>query len=323
MRPGKENDVRSPEAHKAVATPSRVTGSGPLDPLAETACSDAPAATAEATQRAYAADWRHYTRWCRHRGTDPLPPSPRLIGFYLADLVSPSEGGAARSVATIERRLSGLVWNYAQRGVILDRRDRHIGTVIAGLRRRYACPRVQKEAILAEEILAMAGTLPRDLRGLRDRAILLVGFAGGLRRSEIVGLDIGKDMARGNRPGFRGWIEIMKEGAVLTLGAKRRWREVAIGRGSCERSCPVHALETWLHFSRIASGPVFVRTSRDGTRALEARLSDKHVVRLVKQTVLAAGLRPDLSETDRLALFSAHSLRAAFAVSAESGDGQT
>jgi len=79
----------------------------------------------------------------------------------------------------------------------------------------------------------------------------------------------------------------------------------------------VHALEQWLHFARIDFGPVFVRTSRDDTRALDARLNDKHVARLIKQCVLAAGIRSDLPEKDRLALFSGHSLRAGLASSAE------
>ena len=104
---------------------------------------------------------------------------------------------------------------------------------------------------------------------------------------------------------------------MLTLNAKTGWREVEIGRGSSDRTCPVHAMERWLHYAKIDFGPVFVRTSRDGTRALDARLSDKHVARLIKQTVLDAGLRPDLPEKDCLALYSGHSLRAGLASSAE------
>lgn len=159
----------------------------------------------------------------------------------------------------------------------------------------------------------MVATLPFDLRGLRDRAILLLGYAGGLRRSEIVGLDHSKD----DTPDSRGWIDILKEGAVLTLNAKTGWREVEIGRGSSKQTCPVQALEEWLHFAKIDFGPLFVRVSRDGKTALPARLSDRHVARLIKQTALAAGLRPDLPDAERRALFSGHSLRAGLASSAE------
>ena len=94
-------------------------------------------------------------------------------------------------------------------------------------------------------------------------------------------------------------------------------RGVEIGRGTSEQTCPVHALEQWLHFAKIDFGPVFVGTSRDGKRVTETRLNDKHVARLIKRTVLDAGIRSDLPEKDRLALFSGHSLRAGLASSAE------
>jgi integrase len=308
-----QGDARNQEKSDGITLPSHVAGSGSLDRLVDTARDYARAAASDNTLTAYAKDWAHFTRWCRMKGTEPLPPSPEMIGLYLADLASGSAPSPALSVSTIERRLSGLAWSYAQRGFTLDRKNRHIATVLAGIKRRHARPPVQKEAILAEDILAMVATLPFDLRGLRDRAILLLGYAGGLRRSEIVSLDVHKD----DTPGSGGWIEIFDNGALLTLNAKTGWREVEIGRGSSEQTCPVHALEQWLHFAKIDFGPIFVRTSRDGKRALEARLSDKHVARLIKHTVLKSGIRGDLPEKDRLALFSGHSLRAGLASSAE------
>ncbi len=296
--------------------PGPLPSSAALDRLADTARDYARAAVADNTLKAYKADWTHYTRWCRMRGAPALPPSPELIGLYLADLAAPTGPTPALSVSSIERRLAGLAWAFAQRGTPLDRADRHIATVLAGIRRKHGRPPVQKEAIGAQDILAMAATLPFDLRGLRDRAILLLGYAGGLRRSEIVGLDHGRDDTQTGR----GWVEISPEGALLILNAKTGWREVAVGRGSGPQSCPVHALETWLSFAKIEFGPLFVRTSRDGKRALDARLSDKHVARLIKQTVRDAGLRPDLPEPARLALFSGHSLRAGLATAAQADE---
>ena len=308
-----ENNERDHPSSEALSLPSFVAGSGTLDRLVDTARDYARAAASDNTLKAYAKDWAHFARWCRMKGAETLPPSPEMIGLYLAALASGAGPSPALSVSTIDRRLSGLAWNYAQRGFALDRKNRHIATVLAGIKRKHARPPVQKEAILADDILAMVATLPFDLRGLRDRAILLLGYAGGLRRSEIVSLDVHKD----DTPDSGGWVEVFDKGTLLTLNAKTGWREVEIGRGSKDQTCPVHALEQWLHFAKIDFGPIFVGTSRDGKKALETRLNDKHVARLIKRTVLDAGIRSDLPEKDRLALFSGHSLRAGLASSAE------
>lgn len=316
LNEGRESDTSYTEGivvSDHVAVPTELAGSGSLDRLVDTARNYARQATAENTSKAYAKDWAHFTSWCRRRGANALPPSPELIGLYIANCAAPGAKAPALSVSTVERRLSGLAWHYQQRGFTLDRKDRHIATVLAGIRRKHARPPVQKEAVLAEDIRAMIATLPFDLRGLRDRAILLIGYAGGLRRSEIVSLDHGKD----DTPDSGGWVQIEDDGAVLFLRGKTGWREVEIGRGSSDQTCPVHALEHWLHFGKIDFGPLFRRTTRDNRRALDARLSDKHVVRLIKQTVLDAGVRSELSEKDRLALFSGHSLRAGLASSAD------
>lgn len=219
------------------------------------------------------------------------------------------------SVSTIERRLAALGWNYAQRGgERLDRKNRHIATVMAGIRNRHATPPRQKEAILPEDLIAMLETLDRgSLRGLRDRAMLLLGFAGGLRRSEITGLDLGRDQSEDGR----GWIEIFDKGALLMLRGKTGWREVEIGRGSSDATCPVAALEAWIKFARLAKGPVFRRVTGKGKAVGPERLNDQEVARLVKKTALAAGVRGDLSEAERGQIFAGHSLRAGLASSAE------
>ena len=309
------DDKGTPDEDGGIALPSHLAGSGVLDRLVETAQGYARAAASENTLKAYARDWSHFSRWCRMRGAGPLPPSAQVIGLYIADLAAPpaTRNTPALSVASIERRLSGLVWGYAQRGERLDRKDRHIATVLAGIRRKHARPPVQKEAILPDDLRAMLATLPHDLRGLRDRAILLIGFAGGLRRSEIVSLDHGRD----DTPDSGGWVEMLDGGTLITLRGKTGWREVEIGRGSSAQTCPVQALTQWLHFARIDFGPVFVAVARDGVTATQDRLSDKHVARLIKQTVNDAGLRPDLSLAERLSLYSGHSLRAGLASSAE------
>lgn len=299
---------------------SRVRVPAHVEMLVETARDYAANATAENTRNAYAKDWRHFTSWCRRAGFGPLPPDPKIIGLYISACASgdPKNGSPPLAVSTIERRLAGLAWNFTQRGQPMDRADRHISSVFAGIRRKHAQPPRQKEAVLGEDVVAMLATLGHDLRGLRDRAILLLGFAGGLRRSEIVGLDVARpDQRDGSDSDGVGWIEIFPEGVLVTLRGKTGWREVEIGRGSGDHSCPVVALETWIRYGRIARGPLFRRIFKDDKTVDVERLSDKHIARLVKQTVLAAGVRADLPDAERVLLFSGHSLRSGLASSAE------
>jgi integrase len=287
-----------------------------LTRLADTARGYAAARSSTNTQKAYASDWRQFQRWCRRKGVDPAEPDPQVVGLYLAAMAS-GDGVAKAAVSTIERRLAAITTTYRSAGTPLPRQDRHILDVMAGIRRRHARPPRQKEALFAEDILAMCATLPNTLRGYRDRAILLVGFAGGLRRSEITGLDCGPEQTKDSEHGGGGWIEILEDGALLTIRGKTGWRNVEIGRGSSERSCPVVALELWLKLGRISHGPVFRRVLEKNANVGADRLDDKHVARLVQSAALKAAVRADLPEAERKALFAGHSLRAGLASSAE------
>ncbi|WP_018240680.1 site-specific integrase [Ensifer sp. BR816] len=318
-----DNDVSAaqPSVETSASLPSPVAAAttalpAHLERLADRARGYVEAASSANTRKAYASDWKHFTGWCRRQGLTHLPPDPPTVGLYITACAS----GAAtadrkpHSVMTIERRLSAITWNYAQRGLPLARKDRHIATVLAGIRNTHAAPPRQKEAVLPEHLIAMLETLDRGtLRGLRDRAMLLVGFAGGLRRSEIVGLDCGRDQTEDGR----GWIETFDKGLLLTLRGKTGWREVEIGRGSSDATCPVVAVETWIKFARIAKGPLFRRVRAQGKDVGPDRLNDREVARLVKKAALAAGIRSDLSEGERAEKFSGHSLRAGLASSVE------
>jgi integrase len=286
-----------------------------LERLARQAEAYAQAALAPATRRAYDADWRHFTRWLERRALPVAPPCPRTVGLYLTACADGEAGGRGRpdALATLERRLAALSAVYARLGAPLDHKDPRIAAVMTGLRALRAAPPRQKEAVLPAELAAMLAALdPGALRGLRDRAILLLGFCGALRRSELVGLDLGRDQT----PDGRGWIELHDAGLLLTLRGKTGWREVEVGRGASPATCPVLAVRRWIAFARIAHGPLFRRVGRAG-RLGPDRLDDRHVARLVKAAALAAGLRPGLPEAERAACFAGHSLRAGLATSAQ------
>ncbi|MGP8123225.1 MAG: tyrosine-type recombinase/integrase [Xanthobacteraceae bacterium] len=317
-----------------------------LDALADKAKGYARNARSENTQRAYQSDWRQFASWLRRQGFDALSADPQTVGLYLAACAAGAGRSTPMSVASLERRLAGICWHYRQLGAPLDAQDRHIATVLAGIRRAHGRPPLQKEAIFADDLLAMLATLENDLRGLRDRAILAIGFAGGLRRSEITGLDCGPDQS----DDATGWIEIFaaakraadatkdgggdasraenqdgsdvsragnEGGLLLTINGKTGWREVEIGRGSSPLTCPVAMLETWMRLGRVNHGPLFRRVTQKNAGVTAQRLTDKHVARLVQKTALAAGIRGDLSEGERKLAFSGHSLRAGLASSAQ------
>lgn len=337
-----EDEMADPEQDDDQGPPLAERPAPHLAALSQKARDYARNARSDNTQRAYESDWRQFASWLRRSGFDPLPPDPQTVGLYLTACMEGGRGKEPVLVATLERRLSGICWRYRQLGAPLDTTDRHISTVLAGIRRAHARPPVQKEAIFAEDLLAMLSVLENDLRGLRDKAILAIGFAGGLRRSEIVGLDCGPDQTEDGT----GWIEIFdasktvgadaggvsnaregtsadisnasKEGGLLlTINGKTGWREVEIGRGSSPLTCPVAMLETWMRLGRIAHGPLFRRVARKNAGVTSERLTDKHVARLVQKTALAAGIRGDLSEGERKHAFSGHSLRAGLASSAQ------
>ncbi len=256
------------------------------------------------TNRAYASDWNHFASWCLCRGADPFPPDPALVGSYIVEMAAPRDGSLAP--ATIARRLSGLAKIYHQRGQHLDRKDPHITTALEQTRNNHTCAPRQKQPITPDELRAMVATLSSDLRGTRDKAILLLGYAGDLSRSAIVNLDV----RQGDTEDGRGWIEWDSGRVVIVQRTKTGWTETEIALGSSEHSCPIRALEHWLQFSGITRGPVFRRVLRDNSGVQGARLNDKHIARLIKSTVLKSGIRADIPEKDRLALFSSRSLRA-------------
>jgi hypothetical protein len=109
-----------------------------LERLADRASDYFEAASAANTRRVYASDWKQFAGWCRSQGLEALPPSPQTVGLYITACASGAADGQPNSVTTIERRLSALTWHYAQCGMPLDRNDRDIATVLAGIRNTHA-----------------------------------------------------------------------------------------------------------------------------------------------------------------------------------------
>jgi integrase len=248
------------------------------------------------TRRAYAADWRDFAAWCGGHGAAALPAAPETVTLYLA------ARAATCRVSTLSRRVTAISQAHLAAGFDSPAQAAVVRTVMKGIRREKGSVAAAKKPLLVEDLRVMVALQPGSLRGLRDRALLLVGFAGAFRRSELVALD---------------WEDVEFTRAGLAVRIRRsktdpegQGRRVGIPHGRVSACCPVRALEAWRDEAGGDRGPVFHPVDRHGN-LLPARLSDKAVARIVKRAVAAAGTDP--------ADYAGHSLRAGFATAAAMG----
>ena len=256
------------------------------------------------TRRAYAADWQAFTAWCASAGLVPLPAAPETIGLYLAAQASTLRPG------TLGRRLVAITAAHRAAGHQLDTRHAAIRETFAGIKRTHGTAQQGKAPAVVAELRRMVEAQPEGLAGTRNRALLLLGFAGAFRRSEIAALNV-EDLA------------FTAEGLVVTLRRSKtdqagEGRKVGLPYGSTPATCPVRSVKAWIDAASLASGAVFreigtggavvaAYTDAAGNRRGE-RLSDKSIAAVVKAAARAAGLDP--------ARYAGHSLRAGLATSA-------
>lgn len=250
-------------------------------------------ARASSTRRAYARAWEAWTAYAEAHSANALPASPLVVAAYLAHLDAEGLGASSIDVA-----LASIV--DAHRAADLDppTTDRRVRDVRAGLRAQRGTRHRAKAALAPFELREMIGALPPDLKGTRDRALLLCGFASALRRSELVAL-------------FVEDLEFTSRGVVFLV---RRSKTDQQGQGvevpihaAPGPLCPVAALRAWLEASGIESGPVFRSVSRWG-RVGSSPLSDRFVASVVKHAAARVGLEPRE--------LGGHSLRSGFATTA-------
>lgn len=259
--------------------------------LGEKALSYRRKSSSEATRRAYASDWADFESFARRVDESPLPALPHLIERYVSEL---ADGSA---LATIRRRLVSISRRHQAAGLDTPTTAYVVRETMKGISRDKGS-RPQGKAALTTDLLKLAlrecGT---DLKGLRDRAIMLLGFSGAFRRSELAALDV-EDL----RFEPRGMVVHLRRSKT---DQEARGRDVAIPllRSSM---CPVAAVRTWLRESDIRTGPLFVAFGLNG-RVTGDRISGRVVERLVTQLARRAGLDGK---------FAAHSLRAGFVTSA-------
>jgi site-specific recombinase XerD len=273
-----------------------------LEALEKRAEHFAGASLSRATKRAYESDWRQYHEWCAGADLEELPATPETICVYLSAM---ADDNAA--VSTIVRRLTSIAAIHRAAGHDSPTTADKVKRVLKGIKRECGAPPEQSKALSWAELGELVKHCDSLMIGLRDRALLALGWASALRRSELVALDIGD-------------LEFAPEGLIITV---RRSKTDQEGRGyrigipsSAVGLCPVEAVRTWIQRRSekdLPPGdPLFVKLGIAAAgkwwHPPRGRLSDRMVSAIVKRYAAYAGMRADL--------YSAHSLRRGLATEA-------
>ncbi|HEY8008765.1 MAG TPA: site-specific integrase [Methylocella sp.] len=242
---------------------------------------------AENTRRAYLCDLDHFAAW-----GGVIPSTPESVAVYLA------EHAGKLSVASLVRRVTSISKVHEARALPNPTKCEVVRATLRGIKRQFGTAQREAKPLLKEDLFRVLDAMGDSVKDARDRVLLLLGFAGGFRRSELVGLDVSD-------------LEHVRQGIIVHLRRSKTDQEGA-GRKigvpfARTRHCPVLALESWLEISGIGTGSLFRPVDRHG-RISPDRLTGDAVSVIVKERVAGAGFDPTGC--------SGHSLRAGFATSA-------
>src|SRR5580658_7553448 len=268
-------------------------GADIVPPSLEQAREFARHSKAENTLRGYRADWRDFCGWSESHALSPLPASPETVAAYIADCAG------RLKVGSIQRRLNAIAEAHKATGLDSPTSAGMVRNTIKGIRRALGTATAPKSPTLTDDIRAMVDATDSGIIGARDRALMLLGFAGAFRRSELVGLDI-TDCVFG------------KDGLTVTLRRSKTdqggaGRKIGIPYGSNPETCPVRTVQAWLAEAGADAGPLFRSINQHGQVRAD-RLSGIDVARVVKKLAVRAGLDA--------AKYAGHALRAGHATSA-------
>ena len=257
---------------------------------------------AKNTIRAYKSDFNDFSLFCVQNGFKSLPSEPKIISLYLTHLSTKDI-----KMSTLKRRLVSIGVIHKLKGYYLDTKHPSIIENVMGIKRRKGSIQKGKKPLLINNLKLLINVIDQDkdndIRKLRDKTIILIGFSGGFRRNEIVSLDFDD-------------LDFVAEGLKINL---KRSKTDQFGEGLVKglpyfnnsQYCPVLTLKKWIEVSNINSGPLFRRFSK-GSKLTNNRLTDQTVALLIKKYLKLAGIESKN--------YSGHSLRSGFATSAaESG----
>ena len=240
------------------------------------------------TLRAYKSDWKQFEKWCGGHELNALPASPQTVVFYITHL------SGSYKVSSIRRKVACLSEAHRMAGYNNPCHSNIVEETLKGVSRSLGTAPSKKKAIRLSDIRQMLPLLPETLIGKRDKALLLVGFAGGFRRSEIVALDISD-------------IEFTESGMTIHIKKSKTDQEgqgyyKTIGKGRSHLTCPVMALKSWIDISEIKEDKLFRSIKKGGL--IGGFLSSNSVSRIIKKCICLIGM----NKND----FAGHSLRSGF-----------
>ncbi|WP_432485146.1 tyrosine-type recombinase/integrase [Kineococcus esterisolvens] len=255
---------------------------------------------APATWRAYAKDLAHFAGWCETQGRDPLPTDGPTVAAYL------EAHGELLTLSTLRRRLAAISVAHSLIGITRPTAADEVHATWKRLRRRYGpTQQVRRvEAVLTRTLGDLVAPLQEDsVMDARDRALLVVGFAGALRRSELAALDV-EDVAR-TPEGLRVTVRGRDDGQGKGDGGRR---QVDLPWGEHRATCPVRSWETWASLAGLTTGPAFRSMTKGGRSLKPRRMTGEAIADVVKRRAAAIGMDP--------ATVAGHSLRSGFVASA-------
>jgi integrase len=263
------------------------------------------------TLNGYASDWEDFEMWCRQKRLQSLPAQAHIVAAYLSDrAINKWVGPSGRfskpkeklplKLPTLLHRVWGIKFMHKQKGFFFDATCKEIEKVLQSLRRNNTAKEEQKDPLLLKDIKGMIETLPGTMTGIRDKAILLVGFTTAMRRSEIASLKM-ED------------LKFVEEGIEVNLmQSKTGRRSPLIPYGSNPITCPVRALKAWLAKADINDGPIFRSINKHG-HINSSALTGAAIVLIVKRNDYVKSKRDSaIKKGEYIPSYAGHSLRAGF-----------
>lgn len=245
------------------------------------------------TARAYRSAWRTFEAWCSDRGLPTLPAPAWVCAAYLADRAS------SLRPSSLAVHLAAIRQAHVSRGVDSPTDAREVAEVLKGIKREHGVAPMKKAALTPVQLTTLVNQLGNGVRDSRDRALLLLGFCAGFRRSELVGLDVADVVFRDE-----GLVVMVRRSKT---DQEQRGRTVAVEYGAHPATCPGGALEDWLTIAGIRSGPIFRPINRHGSLG-RTRLEGRAVARVLQGRATEAGLNAGN--------LAGHSLRSGLATAA-------